>query len=235
VTRFRTRDELAWRPSDRYRLIALSPHVVENARVYLDVDALGMRAIEMPINFAPLTGPAANTHLKFATFGYGDPGALREVVEHLDRLAPQQPYELRIIGMDNRGLECHPHVTCPSPGKRLTRAEMEQFAADIDAFLILYDRRRYRLSCSGSIFEALSYVKPVLHIGNPCVAQFDRPELPIGFAHADLRALAETMARMIDGPDVARAELAARRTNLKVLRDTLSIEQHVPAFREVLR
>jgi hypothetical protein len=235
ATRFRAREELASQPSDLYRLIALSPHVLENARAYLDIDALGMRAIEMPINFAPLTSPAANTHLKFATFGYGDPGALRVVVEELDRLAPQQPYELRIIGMDNRGLEAHPHVTCPSPGKRLARTEMELLAADVDAFLILYDRRRYRLSCSGSIFEAMSYVKPVLHIGNPCVAQFDRPDLPIGFGHADLPALAKTMARMIDDVDSARAELTTRRTNLMVLRERLAIDRHIPAFREVLR
>lgn len=235
ATRFRTREELVSQPSDLYRLIALSPHVVENARAYLDVDAIGMRAIEMPINFAPLAKPVATSHLKFATFGYGDPGALRVVVEELDRLAPRNPYELRIIGMDNRGLEHHPHVTCPSPGKRLVRAEMELLAADIDAFLILYDRGRYRLSCSGSIFEAMSYVKPVLHIGNPCVAQFDRPDLPIGFGHEDLPALAKTMARMIDDSDAARAELATRCTNLKVLRERLAIDQHIPAFRELLR
>ena len=234
-TRFRTRDELQAQASPSYRLLALSPHVVANARAYVDVEALGLRAIEMPINFAPLAPAPNNPHLKFATFGYGDPGALRQVVEHLDRLAPSQPYELRIIGMDNRGLEHHPRVSCPSPGKRLSRAEMEHHAADIDAFLILYDRQRYRLSCSGSIFEALSYVKPVLHLGNPCVAHFDRPELPIGFAHDNLEQLARAMARMIDAPEAARTELAARRANLEALRETLSIEHHVPAFRELLR
>ncbi|CAN5673145.1 glycosyltransferase [soil metagenome] len=234
-SRFRTRDELQAQPSPSYRLIALSPHVVANARNFIDVEALGMRAIEMPINFARVAPAPANAHLKFATFGYGDPGALRQVVEYLDRLAPKQPYEVRIIGMDNRGLEHHPHVTCPSPGKRLSRAEMEHQAGDIDAFLILYDRQRYRLSCSGSIFEAFSYVKPVLHIGNPCVAHFDQPEHPIGFAHENLEQLAHTMVRMIDAPQAAHRELAERRVNLETLRTRLSIDHHVAAFRDVIR
>lgn len=231
-TRFRMRDELT--PSANCSFIALSPHVIANARSYIDPDALHMQAIEMPINFARDMPVPANAQLKFATFGYGDPGALRQVVDHLDRLAPPQPYELRIIGMDNRGLEHHPHVSCPSPGKRLTRDEMEHHARDIDAFLILYDRDRYRLSCSGSIFEVLSYVKPVLHIGNPCVVQFDRAELPIGFIHDDLAALARTMARMIADPESARRELAVRRANILKLRSTLEIPRHVPAFRAAL-
>lgn len=233
--RFRMRDELVRHASPSYSYIALSRHVVANAASYLDPAALQLRAVTMPINFASERPVVENDHLTFATFGYGDPGALRQVVEHLDRLAPKRSYELRIVGMDNRGLEHHPHVTCTSPGKRLSRDEMERQITDVDAFLILYDRDRYRLSCSGSIFEALSYGKPVLHIGNPCVAQFDAPTSPIGVGHADLAELARTMARMIDDPTWARRELAERRTNLRRLRGRLAIEHHIADFRAAVR
>jgi hypothetical protein len=232
--RFRARDALLHDASDRFAYIALSPHIVANARAYVDVDALGVHVVEMPINFAPLRPAPSNDHLTLATFGYGDPGALRQVVEHLDRLGARG-YEIRIIGMDNRGLESHPRVTCPSPGKRLARDEMERHAEDVDAFLILYDGTRYRLSCSGSIFEALSYNKPVLHIGNPCVVAFDSPERPIGFAHDDLAALARHVAEMAGDYAVARLELAKRRANIVAVRERLGMASLAPKLRAVLR
>jgi hypothetical protein len=197
-TRFRIREQLEWHASDDYAYIVLSPHIVTAASRYIDLDEVPVRAVEMPYNFASPHPPPNNDYIKFATFGFGDPTALKQVVDRLDFLPLTAKYEIRIIGMDNRGLEHHPRVYCPSPGKQLTRAEMEHYAQDIDAFLILYGDNRYRLSCSGAIFETLSYVKPVLHIGNPCVVEFDRPEQPIGFRSHNLDELATAMARMIE-------------------------------------
>jgi hypothetical protein len=110
---------------------------------------------------------------------------------------------------------------------------MERHAGDVDAFLILYDRRRYRLSCSGSIFEALSYGKPVLHLGNPCVAQFDTPEHEIGFRHDDLESLARTIAEMANDYQRARVLLLARHHNIARLRAALLGRE--PRLRAVLR
>jgi len=230
-SRFRIREQLSWRHGDEISYIALSPHVVTNAASYIDVDALHVRAVEMPINFAAPTPPPANHHLKLATFGYGDPAALRKVIDHLDRMPITHSYEIRIIGMDNRGLENHPNVYCPSPGKPLARADMERHATDIDAFLILYDRSRYQLSCSGAIFEALSYVKPVLHIGNACVEQFDRSEAPIGFGCADLEELARMIAAMIEDYPGHLPALAQRRQNILQMRAKLGMENLAPKLR----
>jgi hypothetical protein len=232
-TRFRMREQLEWGDHDGISYIALSPHVVANAAAYIDVDALHVRAVEMPINFAPISSPPANPHLKLATFGYGDPAALRRIVEQLDRASLAQPYEIRIIGMDNRGLEHHPHVYCPSPGVPLSRADMERHAADIDAFLILYDRNRYRLSCSGAILEALSYVKPVLHIGNPCVDAFDRPEAPIGFRSETLEELAGVVAAMITDYRGYGPAFDERRANILRARTRLGMENLAPKLRAV--
>ena len=234
-THFRLRDELLRQTSDQHAFIALSPHIVENAASYVDVDAIHLRAVEMPYNFAPPAPLPANEHMKFATFGIGDPSALRKVLDHLDSFNLAHDYEIRVIGMDNRGVENHRHVRCPSPGKQMSRDEMERHAVDIDAFLILYDRNRYRLSCSGAIFEALSYVKPVLHIGNPCVVAFDRLDAPIGFACADYEELARTMAAMIQDYAGHRAALEQRRQNILRLRESLGMPALAPKLRAVLR
>jgi hypothetical protein len=232
--RFRTREQLLWRAGDDYHYIALAPHVAVNAAEYLDLSKVHLHVVEMPINFAPQKPVPANDHLKFATFGYGDPASLRAVVDHLAELRPERDYEIRIIGMDNRTLENIPHVSCPSPGKALPRAEMERYAEDIDAFLILYGRDRYRLSCSGSILEAISYVKPVIHIGNACVEAFDRAERPIGFRCDDLAAAAALMKRMIDDPAAYRNTLQERRNNILSLRAELAMDKLAPKLRAAL-
>jgi hypothetical protein len=229
--RFREREQLEWRHDPRISYIALSPHVRANGARYVDVDALNVRVVEMPINFAAPRPAPANTQLKLATFGYGDPASLRRVVDELDRLTLAQPYEIRIIGMDNRSLENHPRVVCPSPGKPLARAEMERYAEDVDAFVIPYDRERYRLSCSGAIFEALSYVKPVFHIGNPCVAQFDSRDAPIGFSAETLEDLARVIAPMIEDVQAAYPAMAIRRDNIMRLRTRLRMEALAPKLR----
>lgn len=229
--RFRTREQLLWRRSPDFAFIALAPHVVTNAARYVDVDALQIRCVWMPINFAPTAPAPANEYLKVATFGIGDPATLRVVVDQLKALAPNRPYEIRIIGMDNRGLENEPNVHCPSPGKRLSREDMERHAADIDAFLILYPKTRYRLSCSGSILEALSYSKPVLHLGNPCIEPFDRPGSPIGDRCETPEELARLIAKMIDDYPAARAGFEQNRKNIVKLRVELSMENLAPMFR----
>jgi glycosyltransferase involved in cell wall biosynthesis len=229
--RFRSREQLLWRRSPDFAYIALAPHVVTNAARYVDVDALQIRCVWMPINFAPTAPAPANEYLKVATFGIGEPATLRVVVDHLKALAPNRPYEIRIIGMDNRGLENEPNVYCPSPGKRLAREDMERHAADMDAFLILYPKTRYRLSCSGAILEALSYGKPVLHLGNPCIEPFDRPGAPIGHRCETPKELARLLAKMIDDYPAARAGFEQNRKNIVNLRAELSMENLAPMLR----
>jgi hypothetical protein len=221
---FDIKKQMLWRHSKDYRYVALSPHIVANARKYLDVEGLNITAVDMPINFAPPLPAPRNDHIKFATFGYGDPASLQRVVRLLDEQKIDKPYEIRIIGMDDGGLRDHPHVTCPSPGKALARPQMEKLAVDIDAFLIFYGKERYRLSCSGAILEALSYVKPVLHLDNDCINHFDRPSAPIGFCCDSLEELAMKMKDLIERYADYGPELETRRQNILTLRRELSIE-----------
>jgi hypothetical protein len=213
---------LAWRHSDRYRYIALSGHMVENARRFVDVDALGVVVVTMPIVFAPPAPPPENAIPRFATFGYGDAGMLQQVLAELEaRALPEDSYEIRVIGMDDRGLSGFRNVSAPSRGQPLSRAQMERLARDIDAFLILYRADKYRLSCSGSIFEAFSYLKPVLYFDTPCVAQFDDPASPIGEAAGSIREFVDNIERAARDPrafagrcERYRAAIMERRTRL---------------------
>ena len=79
-----------------------------------------------------------NEFPKFAIFGYGDSRMLFNLNVKIKKLIKKEKFEIRIIGMDNRGIKDFSWVNCPKKGKTLTRVEMERLIVDIDYFLILY-------------------------------------------------------------------------------------------------
>jgi hypothetical protein len=185
----------------------------------------------MPIVFAEPMPPAQNEFVKFAVFGYGDSAMLYKANLLLSQKKITSPYEIRMISMDSRGTEGFPNVHRVSPGKVMPRSGMEKYARDIDIFLILYDKSRYRLSCSGSILEAISYSKPILHLNNDAVNYFDKQENPIGICCDDLEELADKMCDIINHYPAYSADLITYRENIKHLRDEISIEKLVPAIK----
>ena len=134
--------------------------------------------------------------------------------------------------MDNRGTESFPNITCPSPGKVLDRGEMEKYTQDIDMFLILYDISRYRLSCSGSILESLSYTKPILHFNNDCINTFNKPENPIGICCNSLEEFVSKMEDIIENYEMYIHEFQTFRNNILKLRDECSIENSLTQLRD---
>ena len=222
---------LLWRHSDDFRYVCLSPHVRRNARHYLDVERLNFHTVTLPTVFADISPRPHNKFAKFAMFGYGDSSAMHQLLGELSRRKIGKPYEIRVIGMDNRGTEGFANVTAPSSGAPLERGDMERQALDIDMFLILYDKTRYRLSCSGSILEALSLLKPVLHLDNECVNSFNLEDNPIGIRCDDLAMLADRFQEIVEGYDRYGPVLDAFRQNMLGVRRACAIEQSVGAIR----
>nr|WP_321496405.1 hypothetical protein [uncultured Methanolobus sp.] len=223
---------LLWEHSTDYKYIALSPHIIKNAEKYLNVKELNMYAVILPTIFKKPNNYPTNEYPKFAIFGYGNPLMLHNILIQLSQKNIKNTYEIRIIGMDNRGTSQFPNVTCPSPGKRLDRNEMEKYAEDIDMFLILYDKTRYRLSCSGSILESLSYTKPILHFDNDCINFFNKSENPIGIRCNTLEDFVNKMEDIIENYESYRPEFQKFRNNILKLRNECSIESSVITLKE---
>ncbi len=228
---FSVKHVMEWRHSDDIRYIALSPHVARNASRYIDTQLLNVFTVALPTVFAPARDAPVNEYPKFAMFGYGDSLVLHNVAYKLAEKVPHGRYEIRVIGMDSRGTGELSNVTCPSGGRWMAREEMEHEARDIDAFLILYDRTRYRLSCSNAIFEALSYMKPVIHFENDCIEQFSTEEAPIGFRCDDLDAFVGRLADIVENYEANRATFQTFRGSILRLREEYSIARSVPALR----
>jgi hypothetical protein len=222
-TAFPLKKMLLWKHSDDFRYIALSPHIAENASKYLNARGFRLHTVVMPTAFAaPLPLPS-NRYPKFAVFGYGNASTLHQVLLRLSKETIEKPYEIRIIGMDSGGAAGFENITTPAQGRALSRAEMEKYVKDIDIFLILYPKDRYRLSCTGSILEALSYMKPVLHFENDCLNTFNTAERPIGIRASTVDEYVHEMVDIITSypPFVEKVRLF--RDNISELRKELSI------------
>lgn len=223
---------LLWKHSVDYKYICLSPHIIKNAERYIDTKKLNMHTVVLPTFFAEPTPQPNNEYVKFAIFGYGNPLMLHNILVQLSQKKIKQPYEIHIIGMDNKGTDDFSNVTCPSPGKKLNRSEMEKYAKDIDVFLILYDISRYRLSCTGSILESLSYTKPILHFNNDCINAFNKHEYPIGICCNSLDEFVCKMEDIIENYEAYIPEFQKFRKNILKLRNECSIENSLTQLRD---
>ena len=211
--------------SNDYRYIALSKHVVDNARKYIDVEKLNIFVITMPTIFSPVVRIEQNQYPKFAIFGYGNSIMSHQILTKLSSLSLTNPYEIRNIGMNNIGLEGFSNVTLTSNGDRLSRSDMESHVRDIDIFLILHPNNTYKLCCSASIFEALSYLKPILHFDNDCINTYNTRRMPIGLSANTIEEFVDNMVNIIKNYDAFLSDRDNFIINIKKLRDDYSIEK----------
>lgn len=230
--RFRTKRMMMWQHSSQYKYISLSPHVTENAKKYLDTDYLNFNTIYMPIIFTRPYSISKNKYIKFAVFGYGDSAQMYKMLTSLSKKKISKSYEIKIISMDNNGTEGFPNIRLVSRGKVLTRKEMEDAAQDVDVFINLYIKTQHRLGCSLSIFEALSYLKPVLHLDNPGYNYFNKSKIPIGYRCESLKDFVDKMCDMIENYPRYRKDLTTFRKNMLEYRKEYAIENNLDNLRK---
>lgn len=219
-----------WNSVD-YRYIALSPHIILNAEKYINTNKIELRLVVMPTRFLQAKDFIRNDYVKFAIFGFGDSLVLHNIAHMLSERGTTNKYLIKIIGMDDRGVKGFKNIEPASKGRLLDRATMEKLASDVDLFMILYDKNRYRLSCSGSIIEALSMVKPVIHFDNECINQFNSELLPIGFKCSTLDEYIDQLVDIIENYGSYHEKLNVFRRNILELRERYSIESSVTNIR----
>lgn len=211
-----------------FRFLALSPHVKNNATKY--ISGIDIHYTYLPTNFKQNNKTIINDNLKLAVFGYGNNSKLVELATILKSYNVKN-LEIRIVGMDNRGIEDFDFIKCMSPGKPLLRSQMEQFISDIDAFLILYPLGTYELSCSGSIFEAFSYEKPIIHLKNTCISFYNNKEQPIGLESSSVENLAQIILQASNDRNVFKEKLKIFKANIARKREEYCIDANVHYFK----
>lgn len=224
---FRVKRMMMWLHSSYYKYISLSPHVTKNARKFIDTRYLNFQTIVMPIIYTKPSQVRFNKFIKFAVFGYGDSVQMNKMLFLLSRKMLSRSYEIRIISMDSRGTEGFKNISHVGHGGILTREEMEESVKDIDVFINLYNENRHKFGCSLSIFESLSYLKPVLHLSNPGYDYFNKISLPIGYKTNSLNEFVDKMSDMIENYSEYKGKLKFFRKNMLKCRQKYSIENNL--------
>jgi hypothetical protein len=150
----------------------------------------------------------------------------------LSRKIITKNYEIKVISMDRGGTEGFPHITYTGEGRVLSRSEMEKSLPDVDMFINLYDSYKHKLGCSGSIFEAFSYLKPVLHLSNDGYNYFNKHDKPIGYRCEDLDSFVDKMTDMIENFPKYQDKLDAFRSNMLEYRKIYSIENNLEKLKK---
>ena len=215
-----------------FNYLVISEHIYINLKNKIDLKNLNISYVNYPQLSYDILTKTNNKHPKFAIFGYGDSKMLYNLNLILERLNIKSPFEIRIIGMDNRATSTFPWITFPSNGQTLSRTEMESLLEEIDFNLILYTKDRYSLSCSASIIEAISYEQPIIHLENPCISYYNKNE-SIGYECADLTSMAKKINDIVLNYNQELNNIKSFKINLATSRGFLSPDNNLKRISKV--
>ena len=210
--------------SKSFKYIALSDHIIKNAKKHIDITKYNIFSVTLPTVFAEPRNHPKNNFPIFAIFGFGDRIMLNKILIKLKSKKLSKKYQIKIIGMDNLGFDEFEEVTFLKKGKQLSRNEMEDQAYNVDFFLSLYDKKKYMYSCSGSVMEALSYLKPIIHFDNYCINNFTSKEYPIGFFAKNIDEYVNIMVQIISNFDNYEDQFSYFKKNMIRMRNKVSIK-----------
>lgn len=179
-----------------FSFITISDHIIINLKKIKNLDMNFIKTINFPQIQEKYLKERVNKNVKFGVFGYGNSKLLYNLNLKLKDLNIKKKYEIKVIGMDNRGIESFKWTNAPSKGKTLKREEMEELLVDIDFILILYPENTYVFSCSASIIEAISNKKPIIHLKNDCISFYNKNQ-EIGYEVSNLNQMARLMKKII--------------------------------------
>lgn len=114
-------------------------------------------------------------------------------------------------------------VKIPSHYSPLNRKDYDFYASSIDYAVFLYKRTSYRLSASGTLFDAFSYLKPVIALKTPFFEYYFKTMGDIGYLCNDYREIKEVVIRILNETPLDR--YAEQRNNILRGRERLRVPE----------
>jgi len=233
INKHAIKDLIEQKHDSSFNYLVISEHIYINLKNKIDLKNLNISYVDYPQLSYDILNKTNNKYPKFAIFGYGDSKMLYNLNLILERLNIKSPFEIRIIGMDNRATSTFPWITFPSNGQTLSRTEMESLLEDIDFNLILYTKDRYSLSCSASIIEAISYERPIIHLENSCISYYNKNE-GIGYECTDLTSMAKKVNDIILNYTKELDNIKKFKKTLIKTKEQLNPNQNLQKFKQAL-
>lgn len=229
LSKFEIEEMIKKNHDESYKYIALSDHIIENISAIIDYKNYNISSIYYPQVKSLKRINIKNEFVKFAVFGFGDSKMLYNLNLKIEKLKIKSPFQIRIIGMDNRGIDQFPWVTNPSNGKTLPREEMEKLLEDIDFVLILYPNNRYRASCSGSVIEAITYEKPIIHLKNNCISHFNENN-EIGYMCENLDEFSLRILKIAEDYQIEKRKIKEFKNSIIKKQKMISVDSRLKLF-----
>ena len=229
---FHFRNALTYAESDNVKYLTLSPYITSNLIRFTRMNEGKFVNFHMPYLFSRNYIVSQNPHLILGILGKGYTSKLRELALQLNRISEVGKYEIKVISNNTCGLENIPNINCVSPGKRLSRQEIDFHVRDVDYVLFLYDANSYELSASGALFDAISYEKPIVYLNNNFIQFYDRLAGGMGIRCSDLDQMKSLIAEIIRNYH-DRSRYLVMVHNTQVLKETINIKYHTNEFFEI--
>jgi hypothetical protein len=222
------------------RYVLHSEHIQKELNNYKELKSLNTSVIPMPVIMKNMNFAQIKKKVIFGIIGYGLPSALLKLLDLLDRKRILGAYEIRLIGMQPSAalFEKYSKVIVSRSSFNhniLTRSEMEQDIKDVNMQIILYPNNSYKLSQSLSIFEALRYNKPIIHINNPCINPYNNSKNPIGLKFQTLEDMANTIKKLVENKNYATNLLKIFEKSLMSVRKQYSINSSIARLKSIYK
>ncbi|NQT30022.1 MAG: glycosyltransferase [Candidatus Saganbacteria bacterium] len=158
--------------SDKISYLVLGEFIKK--QLQLDFPNLNTKicSIDTPYNFCPtptFTPPKSNVRFAFLGVGTVSKGIdlFFRLAADCEKARVKSPPQFTLIGhlKDKIPAALYSNTSITISRKILSRAEFAQRISEIHYTLYLY--KSYRLSTSGALFDAFSYVKPIIALRNP--------------------------------------------------------------------
>jgi hypothetical protein len=95
-----------------------------------------------------------------------------------------------------------PAVTVPSPDAPLSADDFAFHARQLDYAIFLHGFEAYTLTASGALFDAFSYLKPLIALRNPFFTSYFQKMGNIGYLCDSYEDIKRTIVRILDNPPV---------------------------------
>ena len=89
------------------------------------------------------------------------------------------------------------HVSVPSPGRPLTRDEFETNVKNIHYAVYCHNPHYYRLTASGSMLDAFSFIKPLIALYNPFFAHYFEKMGDIGYLCKNMDEMRDVIIQLV--------------------------------------
>jgi hypothetical protein len=174
---------------ERLRYLILGPSIEKELLKELPKLKKYIVSIDLPHFYQPneLKTPSDNNLIRFGFFGVGSirkgVDIFFKLAEEISREKTKYKADFILIGhlMDKNFNMNRNQVIIPSLNEPLSREDYDNYAKDIDYALIFHRSDEYRLSATGSFFDSVSYLKPLIALKNPFIEYYFKKMGNIGY------------------------------------------------------